>query len=202
MWNQKQILIVHGGDTYKNYSSFLESLNNKIINLDWIVSRRDWKNEIQNQLWDRFLVYTPQMPNKQNAKYKERKILFEKIIDKIGDNFILIWHSLWAKFIVKYLSENTIYKKIDKTLLLGTPFDNEMEADDLNWFMRKWSLQKFSKQAGKIYFYHSEDDFAVPFSHLTKYQKALPYANFRIMKDRNHFLQEIVPELNFDILYW
>ncbi|MDR0369151.1 MAG: alpha/beta hydrolase [Candidatus Peribacteria bacterium] len=64
------------------------------------------------------------MPNKQNAKYKEWKIVFEKIVDKLDNNFILIGHSLGAMFIVKYLSEHTINKTIKKTLLLATPFDN------------------------------------------------------------------------------
>ncbi|MDR0607764.1 MAG: hypothetical protein LBG52_05475 [Candidatus Peribacteria bacterium] len=61
-------------------------------------------------------------------------------------------------------------------------------------------MQNFEKQAGKIFFYHSEDDFAVPFDHVLKYQEVLPNANFRLMKDRNHFLQEEVPELNLDII--
>ncbi|MDR3168493.1 MAG: alpha/beta hydrolase [Candidatus Peribacteria bacterium] len=141
------------------------------------------------------------MPNKQNAQYEEWKIVFEKIIDKLDNNFILIGHSLGAMFIVKYLSENTISKTIEKTLLLGTPFDNSIKTDPLAGFLRQGNLQKLAEQAGKLFFYHSEDDFAVPFEHVLKYKEALPYASFRLMKDRNHFLQEEVPELNFDILH-
>ena len=140
------------------------------------------------------------MPNKQNAQYEEWKILFEKIIDKLDENFILIGHSLGAIFIVKYLSENTISTTIEKTLLLGTPFDDNMQADKLVGFLREGSLRKFEEQAGRIFFYHSEDDFAVPFEHVLKYKEELPNANFRMMKDRNHFLQEKVPELIFDII--
>jgi pimeloyl-ACP methyl ester carboxylesterase len=83
-------------------------------------------------------------------------------------------------------------------LLLATPFDNA-DTDQLVWFQRKSNLKHLEKQAGKLFFYHSEDDFAVPFEHVMKYKKALPRANFRLMKDRNHFLQEEVPELNSDI---
>jgi predicted alpha/beta hydrolase family esterase len=71
------------------------------------------------------------MPNKQNAQYEEWKLVFEKIIDKLDENFILIGHSLGAMFIVKYLSENTISKTIEKTLLLGTPFDDNLKSDPL-----------------------------------------------------------------------
>lgn len=198
MESKKQILLIHGGDTHKNYTEFFSSLCNKSVKLEWILSRKDWKNELQRQLWDDFLVYAPQMPNKQNAKYKEWKIVFEKIVDKLDNNFILIGHSLGAMFIVKYLSEHTINKTIKKTLLLATPFDNA-DTDQLVWFQRKSNLKHLEKQAGKLFFYHSEDDFAVPFEHVMKYKKALPRANFRLMKDRNHFLQEEVPELNSDI---
>jgi pimeloyl-ACP methyl ester carboxylesterase len=67
--------------------------------------------------------------------------------------------------------------------------------------LRQGDLKQLEKQAGKLFFYHSEDDFAVPFSHVLRYQKALPNVNFRLMKDRNHFLQAEVPELNEDILH-
>jgi predicted alpha/beta hydrolase family esterase len=123
---KKQILLLHGGDTHRTYADFLQSLQNKTVRLEWIESRRDRKNELQEQLGSNFMVYLPQMPNKQNAQYEEWKILFEKIVEKLDNNFILIGHSLGAMFIVKYLSENTVNKKIEKTLLLATPFDDDM----------------------------------------------------------------------------
>ena len=66
--------------------------------------------------------------------------------------------------------------------------------------MRQGDLTNLEKQTKALFFYHSEDDFAVPFDHVLKYKAELPNANFRFMKDRNHFLQEKVPELNFDIM--
>ncbi|MEI7777581.1 MAG: alpha/beta fold hydrolase [bacterium] len=200
MENKQQILLLHGGTTYETYEKYFESLKNKTPKLEWILSRRDWKNELQNQLGEDFAVYAPQMPNKQNAQYEEWKILFEKIIELLSENLILIGHSLGAIFLVKYLSENKINKKIKKTFLMGTPFDDEgMDEEPLYSFLRKGDLRDFEKQAGEIFFYHSEDDFSVPFSHLEKYRRELPNANIRAMKDRNHFLQEIIPELIDDI---
>ena len=200
MKNKQQVLLIHGGDTYENYDKFIESLNTKTPKLEWILSRRDWKNELQDQLGEDFAVYTPQMPNKQNAIYEEWKILFEKIVDLLEDGFILVGHSLGAIFIVKYLSENKIKKNIKKTILLGTPFDNTgMESYPLFSFLRNGKLDCFEQQAGDAFFYHSEDDFAVPFTHLEKYKKELPIAHFRIFTDRNHFLQENVPEIIVDI---
>lgn len=76
---------------------------------------------------------------------------------------------------------------------------NKANRQTIEAFLRKGSLKTFEKQAGEVFFYHSEDDFAVPFSHLTKYQKELSNATIRAMKDRNHFLQENIPELIIDI---
>ncbi len=197
---KQQILLIHGGTTYESYDKYFESLKNKTPRLEWILSKRDWKNELQDQLGENFAVYTPQMPNKQNSQYEEWKLLFEKIVELLDDNFILIGHSLGAIFLVKYLSENEVDKKIKKTFLIGTPFDDEgMDEEPLRSFLRKGSLKTFEKQAGEVFFYHSEDDFAVPFGHLAKYKKELPNANIRAMKNRNHFLQESIPELIIDI---
>ena len=50
MGTKKQILLLHGGDTYENYTDYLESLRNKPVKLEWMISRKDWKNELQDQL--------------------------------------------------------------------------------------------------------------------------------------------------------
>jgi hypothetical protein len=50
MEQKKQILLIHGGDTHKTYEDFLTSLKNTSVKLEWMVSKRDWKNELQYQL--------------------------------------------------------------------------------------------------------------------------------------------------------
>jgi len=200
MKNRQQILLIHGGTTYENQNKYLDSLKNKTPKLEWILSRRDWKNELQDQLGQNFAVYTPQMPNKTNAQYEEWKILFEKIVDLLDENFILIGHSLGGIFLAKYLSENDINKKIKKIFLIAAPFDNDsMEEEPLYSFLRKGDLKDLEKQVGDIFIYQSKDDFAVPFNHIEKYKKEILSANIREFEDRNHFLQESIPELVNDI---
>lgn len=173
-------------------------MENKTIHLDRIAATRGWKDELQFQLWDEYMVYLPQMPNKQNAQYNEWKILFEKLIDALDDDLILVWHSLGGAFIVKYLSENTVGKKIKKTHILGAPFWS-LENENLASFLRKGDLTNLEKQAWELFFYHSKDDFVVPFDHVLQFKKHLPHAQYRFLEDSNHFLWEIVPELNEDI---
>lgn len=201
MVNKQQILLVHGGTTFGSYDQYKQSLKDKTIRLEWIHSRRDWKNELQDQLGENYDVYVPQMPNKTNAQYAEWKLIFEKVLVLLETDIILIGYSLGAIFLVKYLSENEISKKIEKTFLIGTPFDDENMGDEsLHSFLRTGPLSNFESRAGKVYFYHSRDDFAVPFVHLSKYKAELPDANFREFEGRNHFLQENIPELINDIV--
>lgn len=200
MSKKQQILLIHGGTTFADHDSYIKSLRNKTIKLEWIASRRDWKNELQDQLGRDYVVYTPQMPNKTNAQYSEWKIYFEKILDALDENLVLIGHSLGGIFLVKYFSENAVGKKIKKIFILGAPFNNEgMTKEPLFSFVRQGSLNELKNQCNKLYFYHSKDDFAVPFEHIEKYEKELPKAIFRKFKDRNHFLQEEIPELVQDI---
>ena len=105
MEKKQQVILIHGGDTYESYEAFLQALKGKSVHLEWIASRRDWKNELQSQIGEGFVVYSPQMPNKQNAKYEEWAILFKKLLEAVEDGVVLIGHSLGAAFLVKYLSE-------------------------------------------------------------------------------------------------
>lgn len=140
------------------------------------------------------------MPNKTNAQYLEWKILFEKIFDLLDENPILIGHSLGAIFIVKYLSENEVSKKIKKVCLLGAPFDDrDMEEEPLLSFLRGGDLENLEKQVDKLFFYHSTDDFAVPFIHFKRYQDQCTLAQFREYENMNHFLVEEIPDLVSDI---
>ncbi|MBP9763433.1 MAG: alpha/beta hydrolase [Candidatus Pacebacteria bacterium] len=200
MKNKQQVLIIHGGTPYEDRGDYVDVLRNKTTKLEWIEQKRDWKNNLYQDLGEDFVVYSPQMPNKQTAKYSEWKVVFEKLLNSVREEVILVGYSLGALFLVKYLSEENISKKIKKTLLLGTPFDQEgMDNEPLLSFARVGSLEKFAKQSGDIYFYHSEDDFVVPFDHLAKYESELPEATFRSFTDRNHFKLESMNELIQDI---
>lgn len=140
------------------------------------------------------------MPNKQTAQYREWKVVFENILKSAGDDIILVGHSLGALLLVKYLSEEIVSNKIKKTILLGTPYDDEgMDNEPLLSFTLKQDFKLFEKQAGETYLYHSEDDSVVPFSHLNRYKNVLPDATYREFKDRNHFIESLIPELIVDI---
>jgi predicted alpha/beta hydrolase family esterase len=195
----RQVLVIGGGTTYADHEHYLAALRAKEVRLEWLESQRDWKNELASQLGDGFTVYTPSMPNKTNAEYAEWKILFEKIVPLLDDGFLAVGHSLGGLFLVKYLSENEPATKIGRLFLLGTPFDDASMPDEPLFSFRLGDLAPLEPLSDRLYFYHSRDDFVVPYENFQKYQAALPGAHFRSFEHSNHFLVEEIPELLADL---
>ncbi len=195
---KQQVLIVHGGDTFATYNDYLFFLKTKDIDLEKL-QYKNWKETISKDLGNNYQVITPHMPSKNNAKYLEWKIWFEKFIPFLKDNIILVGHSLGGIFLIKYLSENIFPKKINAVFLISAPYDDNVSDYSLADFVLAQSLEQFQKQAGQIFLYNSKDDPVVNFSDFEKYAKALPNATQRIFTDKGHFNQENFPELAADI---
>lgn len=195
---KKQIVIIHGGDTFETHEKYLDFLNNFNIDIErYKSSKNDWKPWLRESLGEDYEIILPIMPNKTNAVFAEWKIWLEKIISFLNDEIILIGHSLGASFLVKYLSENKFPKKIKGVFLVSGVFDTDTEGYSLASFTLP---QKLDLQTENIYLYHSKDDPIVPFSTLEKFKNALPQANTRAFEDRKHINQETFPELAEDII--
>jgi predicted alpha/beta hydrolase family esterase len=195
---KKQIIVIHGGsvfDTYKEYIDFL-----KKYKLDFKKFKlKLWKENLPNRLGKGFEVISPRMPNSMNAKYKEWKIMFEKLFPFFKNNLILLGHSLGGIFLAKYLSENKFPRKIKATFLVAAPYDDKTIKDSLGDFKLPKKMDKFQKQGGKIFLYQSKDDLSVSFVDLKKYKKSLPEAEVVMFRKKGHFNQVEFPEIVEDI---
>ncbi|MES2225816.1 MAG: alpha/beta hydrolase [Patescibacteria group bacterium] len=194
-----QIFTIHGGHARNSYEEYLEWLRNKEVDLEYLRGEsKDWKGYLGERLGDSYEVYSPQMPCKENAKYAEWKIWFEKFVPYMEDGVILIGHSLGGIFLAKYLSENSFPKKIAATFLVATPYNTPTEHPRAD-FNILGPLLRFEEQCGEIFLYHSKDDQIVPFSNFERYQKDLPGAHLRIFDKAGHFNDEELPEILIDI---
>jgi len=189
---KKQILLIHGGEVFDSYDTYIEHL--KTAEFEPERGKR-WRDSLQEELADNFDLIAPLMPCKQNAKYEEWKIWFEKSFPYLKDDIVLIGVSLGGMFLAKYLSENSFPKKISATYLLAPPYDNVGADYSLGDFVLPDSLERIKEQGGQIYLYHSEDDPIVPFSNIEQYAEALPGAKKVTFKDKGHFMGEEFPEL-------
>ena len=191
---KKQIVVIHGGNTFDTYEEYLNYLKNYKLNFDRLKAE-GWKETLDEKLGEGFEMISPEMPNSANAKYSEWKIIFDKLIPFLEDTVVLVGHSLGGIFLAKYLSENKFPKKILAAYLIAAPYDDKDSEDSLGDFVLPATLEKFEKQGGRIFIYHSEDDPIVPFVDVGKYAKALPKAEKNVFKTNGHFMQKEFPEL-------
>lgn len=190
-----QIFIIHGGMTFKNRKDYLHFLKTREISME---EKMSWTNDyLKKKLGKDFEIIKPNMPLRENAKYEEWKIHFERHFPQLKNNIILIGSSLGGIFLAKYLSENKFPKKILSTYLICPPFDNNLPEEELvGGFKLKSNLSLIEKNSKNLKLLFSEDDDVVPISHSEKFRKKLKNANIVIYESKNgHFKISEFPEI-------
>lgn len=186
----KQVVVIHGGDTYSRYEDYLAALKKSQPSVEWFVPHISWKDCLAEDLSEDYQVLQPRMPNKQNAQYEEWRIWFEKLKPFLSGEAVFVGYSLGGLFLVKYLSENELPVKIGKLILLAPPYD----FSEIGTFKFD-SLDAVSRQCSHIVIMHSQDDSVVPVTDARKYAAALPEARLVLFKDKGHFNQSEFAEL-------
>jgi len=200
---KQQVFYIHGGDAFTNYSKYLDYL--KVIDVSGLPTDAEppkrWNKTLREDLGSNFDVFSPQMPDKLNAKYKEWKIWFERFHEHLRDDVVLVGWSLGGMFLSKYLVENEAPFKIKALFLLaavygdGSLVDEETGEDGGDFVYDVSLVSSLAKKIDTIKIFHSKDDFVVPYEHALKYKEALPEAELVTFEDKNHFLVEELPEL-------
>ena len=200
---KKQVLFISGGDSFSKYEDFLQDLRTRTIrSLPSKESTKFWTETLEEDLGDDYELFRPAMPNKQNAKYEEWKIWFERHFEYLHDDVVLIGWSLGGMFLTKYLSEKTFPLKIKALYLLGAPCGScaDEGGNDCGSFQYlPETLHKIYEQVKDISIMHSKDDFVVPYEHAFLYKKHLNKASLHTYEDKNHFLVPEFKELIYDI---
>jgi predicted alpha/beta hydrolase family esterase len=196
---KKQVMFIHGGDSFTKREDFLRYLTKvEIRNLPSNQTGGFWTKTLREDLGEEFEVFMPSMPNSQNAKYDEWKIWFERHYDYLKDGVILVGWSLGGMFLAKYLIENKPKVAIKALVLLAAPcgYFDDSEGNDCGTFQfDPQQLPEITKSVKNISIWHSEDDFVVPFEHVRSYEKYLPEAEIVLFSDKNHFLVPTLSEL-------
>jgi predicted alpha/beta hydrolase family esterase len=195
---KKQVVVIHGADTFATREEYMNFLRNFEINIErYKTSKDDWMPWLREKLGEEYEVILPVMPNKFNAQFEEWKLWFEKFLPYLNDEVILVGHSFGASFIAKYLSENVFTKKLKGVFLVSGVFDKDSDGYPLLSFSLP---SKLDLQTENVFLYHSKDDDVVPFSAVEHFKEALPQAEVRVFENRKHINQEEFPELLEDIM--
>lgn len=186
----KQILFLHGGDSFRTPKEYLTNLKKKPIDYERLKYSRRWRDWIAQQMTDHD-VLMPTFPNGDNAQYDEWVIYFEKIIPFIKPGYSLVGHSLGAMFLAKYLHENVLPVTARQIVLIAGRYGDTKE----NGSFDVTSAKGLERSAEEIHLFHSEDDPIVPFGDVAKFHADAPGARIHHFKTRGHFLQTEFPEL-------
>ena len=193
----QQVLFIGWGNAYPTRETFIEELKKRDYNPFEI--KKKWKNNLWKDLWENYQVAILDMPNKNIALYKEWKIMFEKTFPHLNWDQIIIAHSLWTIFILKYLAENWFPKKIKQLHLVSALIDDkEMPPEEAylgDFEFDTTKIPEIQNICEKIFLYHSKDDFCVPISQWERLHKILPDAKFEVFEDRWHMNMEEFPEI-------
>ncbi len=202
--NEKPFLVyIHGGTTFSSRIKYLEYLMNKKVSLE---EPKLWNGDyLEEKLKKSLIVIRPKMPLKENARYVDWKIYFEKYLELIKQkkqpvNFL--GYSLGAIFLVKYFSENLSSLILSSLHLVGPLYDNSHSLEELaGGFNLKDNFYLLEKQFSKIFFYFFKYDPIVDLYHQKKYLQRLPKAKVYILGNKKgHFRTEKFPELVRNIL--
>ena len=203
MKGKPQIFFIHGGTTFETREGYLDYLKNKEIKID---KHLKWSRAyLDEKLGTTFDIIRPIMPLKEDAKYEDWKIFFERHFPFLNDNIILIGSSLGGIFLAKYLSENKFPKKILATYLVAPPFDNSIEGEDLvGGFELGDDLTGLKESSEKLKLLFAKEDPCVPVDHAEKYKEKLDEENIEIYDHiEGHFsvseFPEIVEMINDDL---
>ena len=165
-------IYIHGGQVFETYEEYIEYLK-KPPSPSYISWADQWLTE--NMLLRGETVIRPRFPCKENAKYEEWKIVFEKYLTE--PQFV-VGFSLGGLFLAKYLSENS-NPLIKHAFLVAPPSS-----------LPGWEVTNTDFSAPATLFF-SQDDKIVPFN-TAEFYEGLPQVH---LNGVNHFFCEDFPQL-------
>ena len=195
MQKKSQIVLIHGGTTFKNQKDYLRYLKTRSVSIE---KPAIWSGEyLDRQLGHTHEIIRPRMPLPENAKYAEWKIHFERLMPLLRSGVVLIGVSLGGIFLAKYLSENKFSKNIQGVFLVCPPFDGAVKGDSLaGGFTLRSNLSGLEESTKNLYLLFSEDDPVVPVSQAEKYARELKKSHILIFKSKGgHFRVPKLPEI-------
>jgi len=184
---KKQVVFISGGEVFDTREDFKKWLlgpeSDFMLPSPGTEPMSFWSRNLQEDLGDEYEVLSISMPLKQHAHYDEWKIWFEKHIQFMQEDLVLIGWSLGANFLIKYLSENTLEKNM-MSLHLVAGCTNEFKAKD-----------GFMIPVQNTFVYHAKNDEIVGYEEALKIKEYNPEISLVTYEDKGHFLVEHIEEL-------
>lgn len=178
---KRHVLFIHGGGegAYASDAKLADSLRKK--------------------LGAGYVVHFPKMPDEAEPDYETWKREIVRELTAMGDDAILVGHSIGGSVAIKLLTEPDGGLSVAGVFLVSTPFWHDHEV----WHWKDVELRKDAAaqlpRGIPVFLYHGRDDEMVPFSHVEMYARVLPDAVVRRLDGRDHQLNDDLTEVARDI---
>jgi predicted alpha/beta hydrolase family esterase len=155
--------------------------------------------DLEEKLGPGYVVRFPKLPNEADPDYQTWKRRILKELGRMGDDAILVGHSIGASVAIKLVTDGEFEHSLAGVFLISTPFWYDHDV----WHWKEVELRgdAGARLPGRVplFFYHGREDEVVPFSHLGMYAKAFPKAVIRRLGGRDHQLNDDLTEVARDI---
>ncbi len=174
--NKVKVIIIHGayGTSKENWFPWLEM-------------------KLKN---DGVKVYIPKFPTPEGQTLDNWMKVFNKYLNILDENTILVGHSLGPAFILNVLER---VNKVVKAAFLVAPFVGSLGNPKFDTFTdKKFDWERIKSRCKKFYIYASDNDPYVPLEK-SKYLAKKLDAVFRIVSGAGHF-NEAAGYIKFELL--
>lgn len=141
---------------------------------------------LQNALGSAYEARYPRMVNEESPEYADWKAQLTSELAALGDEVILVGHSVGGSVLLKYLSEVPVEKTVAGLFVLAAPYWGADEFWAWDEVQLPQDVAARLASIPRVFLYHSRDDEIVPFSHLGLYAAKLPRATLREVDGRGH----------------
>lgn len=145
-----------------------------------------------------YTIHYPAMPGEDDPEYELWWREIERELQALGDDLVLVAHSVGAFIFLKFIVEHSIETRLAGIFLIAPPF-----IGDGGWNLEGMALPPaFAANLPKdipLFLYHARDDEVVPFAHFALYRQSLPQAIFRPLDAGGHQLNNDLSQVAADI---
>lgn len=184
----RQIFYLGGGEAKENFpGSYYDFLAAQAYD-PYAQKFTNWKQVFRDSL-DFHWIEVP-FPNEMYADYQAWHVVWQKHLDFIKHDDIIIACSLGGGFLLKFLQAKKTIPKVDKIIFLA-PGWRDTPAEKIGAFAPDLSLVPLLENfATEVHILHSQDDPVVPYQDSQElHEKCLTTAQFHSLKDHGHFYQ-------------
>jgi len=157
-------------------------------------------DSLQSALGAGYDLRYPQMPNEDAPDYEAWKARLAEEIAGLGEDVILVAHSVGATILISSLAQGGYAAKSPGVFLVAPAFLGEG-----GWPSQDMDMEPMEQLGMKlpddvpIYLYHGSDDDTVPAAHVELYAKAIPQAQIRRLDRSDHQLNNDLSAVAADI---